>query len=1053
MGADMQENINYKEIRDSKIKEYGTEYKDWMPLIVKQYNDRTHFLFELLQNAEDEGATDVKLELHKDKLVIEHNGEPFTKKDIVSITKVAKSTKNDISEGKIGKFGIGFKSVYAYTNTPKIYSGTYAFEIRDFIFPWEIDNINLPNDVTRIEIPFDNDDEISAPKAFEAINRALSNKIVDTTLLFLNCIENLEISIEGNPDKISITREDKIRKDGAGNFIDVKLKYARGIKHTESEYIIVTDGGNTAIKLAFKAVEGKIAPITNSNIYTFFPTDKESHQAFYIHGPFETTPARDNIIEDSDFNVELIENICDGLEVAFGWMKDRGYLSLDTLNSVYPIYKYSEDTIFRAIYDRAVAIIAKGAEIIPTNTDGVFKNKEQIYMPENMAIVDCFSDEDIQRLFNNHHIYWIAKEIAKESSKAFRDFLRVNFEFKLYTWKDVINPLDARFLESKSIPWFEKLFENIKRFSAVSIAMGSNDINVRNIPFIRSSESKHICPYDETGRPQVYLNNPETVPIRIHIDFLNSEKIREYLTSVLRISNYDVSSIAVDKVFPKYRTREVKVSFKDNVADLKTVKDAMILNPRLVEDVLELYIITDGENWYKPSELHVPSGFAGGASIPEYALARDLVDIKYISMSYENDPKLDEKFFNSIGCVSSLKKIEVSKSDYIKLAKKYLGQEASNDIANRILAKTYQHGIKWNMSFEGFPEVLNEVDLAKSKRIAAFLNKSSIQFDIYGSLSGANDKNFSGNVDTLSAYSAIGIALAFIPWIYNAAQEKVAPVSIHRREIDPYYEKAAKRLLDMLPFKEEDREIEAILARIEDPEQREAMQKLLTDPQKIEEYTAAIRKQQIKDLKKQSQKNMTPEEILAEQAKKKHVGKVEHGEELDEAESVRNIDRRTKKLEEQFNETMDHKLNVPSTTLRYTYSDQVSEGEKTFLAAQYNGGVCQICGTSIRKFDDKLYFEAINMLKTNKMANEYRGSLDTGWNSLCLCPNCAAKYMYGIKDMSDFHRQIVETDIEEYSREFIEVHISMQGKDETIKYSPKHFLALKTALQVYAKDE
>ena len=133
-----QDAISYKEIRDKKLVEYGTEFKDWIWILVKQYKDRTHFLFELLQNAEDAKASQVHLFLKKDRLVIEHNGILFSKDDVVSITKVAKSTKSSGEGGSIGRFGIGFKSVYAYASTPRIYSGNYSFEIRDFIYPHEI---------------------------------------------------------------------------------------------------------------------------------------------------------------------------------------------------------------------------------------------------------------------------------------------------------------------------------------------------------------------------------------------------------------------------------------------------------------------------------------------------------------------------------------------------------------------------------------------------------------------------------------------------------------------------------------------------------------------------------------------------------------------------------------------------------------------------------------------------------------------------------------------------------------------------------------------------
>ena len=39
------------------------------------YSDSTHFVYEILQNADDHGATEVCFKLSKNEIVIEHNGE------------------------------------------------------------------------------------------------------------------------------------------------------------------------------------------------------------------------------------------------------------------------------------------------------------------------------------------------------------------------------------------------------------------------------------------------------------------------------------------------------------------------------------------------------------------------------------------------------------------------------------------------------------------------------------------------------------------------------------------------------------------------------------------------------------------------------------------------------------------------------------------------------------------------------------------------------------------------------------------------------------------
>lgn len=103
--------------------------------VVEKYSDQAHFIYELLQNADDAKATTVRFELHTNKLVFAHNGSrrfnvsnPETEKydhangtlgDINAITAIGGSNKTN--EATIGKFGVGFKAVFQYTATPRIY--------------------------------------------------------------------------------------------------------------------------------------------------------------------------------------------------------------------------------------------------------------------------------------------------------------------------------------------------------------------------------------------------------------------------------------------------------------------------------------------------------------------------------------------------------------------------------------------------------------------------------------------------------------------------------------------------------------------------------------------------------------------------------------------------------------------------------------------------------------------------------------------------------------------------------------------------------------------
>src|SRR2546421_3864478 len=108
---------------------------------VEKYPDPVHFIYELLQNAEDQGATEAQFALSADKLVFHHNGKPFTRADVWNITGIGNTDKTQEAI-KIGRFGIGFKSVFAITDRPEIYTllehNPFAFAIEHLVVPVDI---------------------------------------------------------------------------------------------------------------------------------------------------------------------------------------------------------------------------------------------------------------------------------------------------------------------------------------------------------------------------------------------------------------------------------------------------------------------------------------------------------------------------------------------------------------------------------------------------------------------------------------------------------------------------------------------------------------------------------------------------------------------------------------------------------------------------------------------------------------------------------------------------------------------------------------------------
>ena len=145
---------DYEKIRDENIARYGWDTAV-LDLLGQLYSERTHFLFELIQNAEDAGATEVAFDLFEDRLELRHDGRPFTEADVRGVCGVGQGRK---SLTAIGQFGIGFKSVYAYTKTPRVYSGDEHFGIESYVRPFLVEPpVAAGAERTLFVFPFDLD--------------------------------------------------------------------------------------------------------------------------------------------------------------------------------------------------------------------------------------------------------------------------------------------------------------------------------------------------------------------------------------------------------------------------------------------------------------------------------------------------------------------------------------------------------------------------------------------------------------------------------------------------------------------------------------------------------------------------------------------------------------------------------------------------------------------------------------------------------------------------------------------------------------------------------
>lgn len=95
---------------------------------------------------------------------------------------------------------------------------------------------------------------------------------------------------------------------------------------------------------------------------------------------------------------------------------------------------------------------------------------------------------------------------------------------------------------------------------------------------------------------------------------------------------------------------------------------------------------------------------------------------------------------------------------------------------------------------------------------------------------------------------------------------------------------------------------------------------------------------------------------------------------------------------------------------------------------QYKGQ-CQICRREpIRKHNGDIYFEAINIISTANLDRSLLNNVDAGWNTLCLCPTCAAEYRYCSKNLDGFEKQVEDINVQAGMNEHILLEIELKSQ-------------------------
>ena len=1038
----------YAEIREQHKRDYGSKFEEWAPrILVDQYSDRTHFIFELIQNAEDAGATYVTFTLYPDRLVLCHNGIPFTEADIRGICGI-RSTKDEPESGKIGRFGIGFKSVYAYTKTPEIRSGMYAFKICNLILPYA-ENVESTGEDTILTIPFDGN--VGKEAAYGEIKKALEEFISLDVLFALQNIRNISCEIQTVGEKWTVSKEIHSISDSVDRVI-----LAQQDRKKTKELLVFHTQNKQPVQIGYELQRGddgreKIVPAMQHYLYVYFPTAVETHQAFYIHVPFSTTPARDNV-RHNEVNRLLAEHLNQLFADSIRWLLNNGYITLKFLNDIYPLSNTCKEENLQGIYQCGCELLRANLALLPTASGGHCSIHDAM-LPYAKNIAECIPEDILQKEYGND-VYWVEADVCSEAYTRLWDYLTHVFGTKVLRWKDVLPQLNAEIMENQTDEWLLHLMEVIYP-TCTGILKLKDKVDAHDIPFVRLQDGTHICAkYD--GVTQVYLNNPITCKNKISTAFLQDKRGYKFYADALGIEVYNAMQELKDDVVCFYgeTSEDTDIPIEDNLEHFGLIERALKENPAEVREILKsVPIVLTESGWKKPEESYI-SPFC--AEEDNTAKKETMGNLKLAWISEEYRGKVSPEVFRKIGCNIDLKIINVAPKDYFELLLKSdsaLHRELQAKVFSKRYTKSDSHeNWNWDMTLEHLGEILQCGTVRQSVYAVEYLNTIVRKNPLYGKMLGSQGRAF--NTATTESVNRVpsmfALQLCSMAWLYDREGNIKKPDEIKKSDLAPEYGRCEGALFDQIPFISENEAVEAAIQSVDAPYQ-DFVSTMLKKPDELRWMFEAYQKFQRKKKKEEA----APESLIGLLEKQSSVQteieteRTPDEDELGEYGAVQNLKHREKKLDESFQEGLEGQKTV-TPRLRYTCSESNQE-EKAFLKAQYFGK-CQICGKQILQANGKVYFEACNILPTDVVPARYKQSISEGWNSLCLCPNCAAEFKFGKKNLSGLISMIQNYHVKERDENLIVCDIEMQGEKRSIKYTGKHFLALQRAVSFYETD-
>jgi len=1046
---------DYEAITADNIRNRGEKFDDIGRFLAEQlYSDQTHFVYELLQNAQDalkrrtlsepgnNFPKSVFFSLFPDRLELRHYGQEFNENDVKGISDILRGTKTK-DTSQIGRFGIGFKSVYAFTESPEVHSGDENFVIERYIRLKETQPRIIKSGETLFIFPF-NHQQKNSVETFERIQGRMADLRL-RTLLFLDEIEQIVWDISGKRSGAYIREKNQIR-DGIWK---ITLLGEEGSKTTEENFLIFQQGVedlDTTVEIAFKLGKDEktqketIEPIFQSSLYAYFDTQKETGLKFLIQGHYQTTPSRDNVLVDVEFNKKLIIQTGKLLVHALEEFKFMGLLNANTLEAM-PLKSehFPPGSFFRPIFE-AFRHAMETLALLPAYGVGYIK-ADEAKLARGSELIQLLPPESLRALFGFKSNYqWLSDDITRDKTPDLREFLMKTLEVEEIDPERFARQISETFLESQSDSWIIKFYEFLDSQKALwrtkpSWSRDSEGL-LRRKPIIRTSDDQMVIPFDENDNPKVFLptSDESNFPI-VKKNIFEHKGAKSFLIN-LGLREPDLIDEVLKFVLPKYELGNNKINDDVHLLDLKKIKRALETK---FDSQKEIFVnILKNTNFIR--------AINAGNGEKEFKKPTEIyIDNDQLRCYFDGNPDI---WFYDVFLYASYKDliIELGASSSIRM-NHHREKTRFNIIYDG--AGIHWRGIdgfdpEWDI--EGLSFAIKNINFERAKFMWDVLLRPNTHL-ICGEVERSTKKGYS-NSNKRFEESKAGSLVRHNRWLPDKNGEFRIPEEL---TLDDLHESLFKdeELAKKLGMRAGTLKAVASDLGMDEHTLYQIIELYKSDPASVKTFLSEKFEKPAVDSESD---NFNFIESLQETFEKPEEEFGEFEETLVDTTNlpVQNPERRRGKIQEEILVSI---LNELESNQRFRRIPSVVWEKKdnrvrSFLLNQYNGH-CQICGKTFPKRNGVHYFEGLYLV--SRIHSQW---IDRPGNVICLCPTCCAKFQHGKVKTEEVVGQIMDYKmIKEGGSGQCGIIVELCGEEVEIIYTESHMMDLQEIIKTANLNE